>query len=102
MNEILVVTFVALGGFFLGSLFFGGLWITVNKGMNSKNPAVLFLLSFLVRTAITASGFYLICGDQWQRFILCLVGFLIARFVVSKVTQTVPGEDNKAGKEVEV
>lgn len=102
MNEILTLFLVAIAGLFLGVLFFGGLWLTVSRGMQAKAPAVVFLLSFVLRMGITVAGFYLVCGDQWQRFLACLGGFLVARFVVSKITESLNSKEQNPGKEVEV
>lgn len=101
MNEILILFFVAIAGLFLGGIFYGGLWFTVSRGLHSQSPAGLFLLSFLFRTGITVAGFYLICGDQWQRFISCIAGFLIARLLVAKITEHLSNNENSTVKEIE-
>jgi len=72
-------------GVFLGAFFFGGLWWTVRKGVASKQPSLWFLGSLLLRTGITLAGFYLVSGGQWQRLLACLLGFALARFIVTRL-----------------
>ena len=82
MNEPLTLILAGLAGGGLGMLFFGGLWWTVRKGISSKRPALWFVGSLLLRTGIVLAGFYLISGGHWERLLACLLGFVIARFVV--------------------
>jgi F1F0 ATPase subunit 2 len=84
MNEYLQLTLVFLAGLMLGGVFFGGLWWTVQKGFASPRPALWFLGSLLVRTGVVLGGFYVFGAGDWQRFSSCLLGFMLARFFVSK------------------
>jgi F1F0 ATPase subunit 2 len=87
MNEVLysIVTFIT--GLFLGTLFFGGLWFTVKKAVASKTPAVWFVGSFLFRTGITLLGFYYTSLGNWQRLLICMLGFIVARLVITYLTK---------------
>ena len=87
MNEVLysIVTFII--GLFLGTLFFGGLWFTVKKAVASKTPAVWFVGSFLFRTGITLLGFYYTSLGNWQRLLICMLGFIVARLVITYLTK---------------
>lgn len=89
MNELLFRMVALITGGVLGILFFGGLWLTVRKGMTSKTPALWFLGSFVVRMGIVLAGFYLIMkqGD-WLIGLLCLLGFIAARVIVLRLTRT--------------
>jgi F1F0 ATPase subunit 2 len=87
MNEIVALVFASVTGVFLGVVFFGGLWWTVRKGVSSKQPALWFFGSLVLRVAITLAGFYLITGGRWQRLLLCLSGFIITRFIVMRLTR---------------
>ncbi len=88
MNELLLPVLALLAGLLLGTVFFGGLWLTVQKGVTAKQPALWFGTSLLLRTVIVLAGFYLISGADWKRLLLCLLGFIIARFAVIRLTGT--------------
>lgn len=87
MNETLTLALAWMGGGLLGAFFFGGLWWTVRKGLSSPRPALWFLLSMLLRMSITLGGIYLIAGGDWKRLLSCLVGFVMARLVVTSMTR---------------
>jgi len=86
MNEGLVWLLVGGAGVLLGFFFFGGLWWTVKKSLSSPRAALWLVGSFVVRMVVTVGGFYLVSDGQWQRILACLVGFLVARTVVSRLT----------------
>ena len=87
MNETLARSLAILFGAGLGAIFFGGLWWTIQKAMPSKSPALWFTSSLLLRISITLGGFYLIGREHWQRMLMCLLGFVIARLVVTWMTR---------------
>lgn len=91
MNEVLLLVLAFPAGVLLGAIFFGGLWWTVRKGMSSEQPAFWFLGSLLLRMSMALVGFYLVSGGQWQRLLLCLAGFVVARWGVSWLTRS-PGD----------
>lgn len=74
----------ALTGMALGAIFFGGLWWTVRRALASPQPALLVVVSMLSRTGVVVAGFYLVSGGQWQRLLLCLAGFIVARLVLTR------------------
>jgi F1F0 ATPase subunit 2 len=88
MNETWTWIWAGMAGVLLGMLFFGGLWWTVRKSVSSQRPALWFFGSFLLRMSLTLAGFYWVAGDQWQRLLACLVGFIFARWMVMQWTQT--------------
>lgn len=101
MNEILFMIIALIAGVFLGVLFFGGLWYTVRKGMASKIPALWFLGSFILRTGIVIAGFYLIMlRANWQNGLICLVGFIAARFIVIRLTKDYESKARLVNKKV--
>ncbi len=81
------VILALMAGGILGAVYFGSLWWTVQKGVTLKRPAPLFVGSLLVRTAIVLAGFYFIGRGGWERMLLCLLGFVIARYVVMRLTK---------------
>lgn len=86
MNEIFMIMPALVTGMLLGAMFFGGLWWTIRKGLSSTQPALWFIVSLLVRTSLTLAGFYIVSDGQWERLLVCLVGFTIARPIVTRVT----------------
>ena len=86
MNETLTLLLASVAGVFLGALFFGGLWWTVQKGVSSKRSALWFLGSLLLRLSICLAGFYFVSGGQWERLLACLLGFVMARLIVTGLT----------------
>jgi F1F0 ATPase subunit 2 len=87
MNETLTLVLALVAGVLLGALFFGGLWWTVQKGLSSKRSALWFLGSLLLRMSIALAGFYFVSGGHWKRLLMCLLGFVIARLVVTWLTR---------------
>ena len=73
-------------GALLGAIFFGGLWWTVRKGVLSARPVFWFLGSLLLRLCIALAGFYLVADGHWQRLLACLLGFVMARFMVTRLS----------------
>jgi F1F0 ATPase subunit 2 len=76
-----------LAGALLGMFFFGGLWWTIRRGVSSKQPAALFVFSLLLRTGIALGGFYFVASSDWRRVLSCLVGFILARLLVTWLTR---------------
>jgi len=87
MNESFLIVLSGLAGIVLGALFFGGLWWTVRKGLASPRPALWFLGSLICRTGIVLAAFYLVGHGNWKRLLVCLLGFIIARFIVMRMTR---------------
>ena len=86
MTDILPRALAALAGIGLGLIFFGGLWFTVRKGVASDQPALWFLGSLLLRMSVVLTGFYFISGGRWERLLACLMGFGLARLIVTWLT----------------
>jgi F1F0 ATPase subunit 2 len=87
MSEFLHLLFALLEGALLGVFFFAGLWWTVRKLDSAKHVALLFLGSMLLRTGIVVLGFYFILGDNWQRLLVGLLGFVMVRIIVTRLTR---------------
>lgn len=86
MSEAILLALALLAGMLLGAIFFGGLWWTVRKGLASTRPAQWFIASLLLRIAITLCGFYFVAGADWRRLAACLLGFIIARAVATRLS----------------
>ncbi len=87
MTDISALLLAWIAGIAFGSIFFGGLWWTVRKGLSSKRPALWFLASLLLRTSIVLAGVYFVAQGRWQRMLLCLLGFVTARVAVTRLTR---------------
>ena len=87
MNEYLYLLIALLEGVLLGVLFFAGLWWTARKIESTKQVAVLFLGSMMLRTFVVIMGFYFLMGDNWQHLLAGLLGFIIARVIVTRLTR---------------
>jgi F1F0 ATPase subunit 2 len=87
MTETLRLMLALLIGVWLGAIFFGGLWWTVQRAFSSTQPALWFLGSLVVRTSVVMAGFYFVARDNWQHVPVCLVGFVAARLMVTHITR---------------
>ena len=94
IHELLGPASALTTGVLLGLLFFGGLWWTVRRGLASKRAALWFFTSVLLRMGAALAGFYFVAGAQWQRLLLCLLGFVLARLAVTWLTRS-PGEGHR-------
>ncbi len=80
MIELWIWPFI--GGLLFGSLFFGGLLLTIVYGFKSPRPELWFLISLIVRMSLAISGFILISEGRWEKLLACLLGFLLARAII--------------------
>ncbi|WP_435961005.1 N-ATPase subunit AtpR [Immundisolibacter sp.] len=96
MNDALTLAFAfaLAAGAALGAMFYGGLWWTVRRAVSSKRVALWFLVSLLLRMGLALAGLYFVSGGDWQRLLLCLLGFVLARLAVMWLTR--PSEENRA------
>jgi F1F0 ATPase subunit 2 len=93
INEYLNMVLALIAGVLLGAVFFGGLWWTVRKCVSSKKPALLFFCSFLLRMGFVLAGLYFIARGHWERLLICLLGFIIARLIVMRFTHVFEQRD---------
>jgi F1F0 ATPase subunit 2 len=99
MNETLTLVLAGVAGGLLGAIFFGGLWWTVRKGVSSKQPALWFFGSLLLRMSIALVGFYFVGRGHWERLVVCLLGFIIARLIVTWLTRPSGGNETRPAQE---
>lgn len=90
MSEVVVLVLALLAGVALGAFFFGGLWWTVKKGLVSDRPALWFSVSVLLRTSVVIVGFYFVAADDWRRLLACVLGFVLARMIMNRMTRLPP------------
>ena len=89
MTETLSLVLALVGGVLLGAIFFGGLWWTVRKCVSAKQPALWFFGSGLLRMTLVLAGFYFAAHGHWERLLVCLLGFVIARVIVTRLIRAV-------------
>jgi len=87
MNEMINLLPSLFSGAILGTIFFGGLWLTIQKALHARKAALLFVSSFIIRMLVTLAGFYFVLQNSWQKMLVCLAGFLIARTVITRITR---------------
>jgi F1F0 ATPase subunit 2 len=86
--EIVIgLVLAALAGVLLGAFYFVGLWLTIQNMDRFKNPAVLFGVSFLLRTLLVLAGFFFVSGGRIERLAACLVAFFITRQIILSSAQ---------------
>lgn len=100
MNEILNIIITLIVGLILGTIFYAGLWFTVKKALVSKTPAIWFIGSFIIRVTITLIGFYFVGKGNIKNIIVCFLGFIIARIVVTNYTKQKDNKQIELKKEV--
>jgi F1F0 ATPase subunit 2 len=100
MNETLILAMALVAGGGLGAIFFGGLWWTVKQAVSSQRPALWLFTSLLLRTSITLAGFHFVSGGHWERLLVCLLGFVIARFIVTQLTGPSVEQHDSSTKEL--
>jgi len=88
MTEVLFMFLSFIVGLLLGTVFFGGLWYTVGKLATSPSPGLWFICSFVMRAAIAVIGFYYVSAGSWRRLLVCVAGFIVARYSVVYFTKS--------------
>lgn len=88
MSMYVSLSLAVLAGSVLGAFFFGGLWWTIRRGLSSPRPVSWFFGSLLLRTGMVLIGFYYLLGDDWRRLLAGLLGFVITRLIVTRLTRS--------------
>ena len=86
-SDVVPLVLAAVAGLLLGATFFGGLYWTVHKGVSSRSPALWFFGSLVARMSVALAGFYFVSDGHWLRLVACLLGFILARLVVTWLTR---------------
>jgi F1F0 ATPase subunit 2 len=84
----MTLVFAWLAGVGLGAIFFGGLWWTVRQGVGSRQPALWIIGSLLLRMIVALGGFYFVSAGHWQPLVACLLGFVMARVVLTRLARS--------------
>lgn len=81
-----VLLIILLVGWILGLLFYGSLWLTTSRVLHSKHPVVWVLGGFVLRMALVLPALYWVSDARWERLLVCVAGFLIARPLVIRLS----------------
>ncbi len=90
MMSILLLPAMLCVGAFIGLFYFGGLWLTLNKLIEFRQWGGWLGASFLVRSTITVTAFWLLAAGDWQRILVLATGFTLVRFFWVKRIQPKP------------
>lgn len=85
MTDWLMLGLSLVCGLALGAFYFGGLWYTVARIPDTPRPAWLLVASFVARSVVVLAGFagvMLATGSRLDTAGLCLLGFILVRFVL--------------------
>lgn len=77
-------------GCLIGTVYFGGLWLTVKHIPTSDNPHLLLVGSFFLRMAVALATFYTLVPWGWQALAVALLGLLISRQVLTRINGRKP------------
>jgi F1F0 ATPase subunit 2 len=79
LNDLAGLVLAFAVGLCLGAIFFGGLWLTLHRLSDSRQPGLLMLGSLIARMGVALLGFYVVTGDSWHRLVACAIGFFVVR-----------------------
>lgn len=88
--EPLDAALVFIVGLTLGAGYAGMLWITVRRLPRMRYPAVGLISSAALRLTLVSAGLFLLMDGRWERLLIGLAGFTVARFVATRLA--VPGD----------
>ena len=81
MNDWVWLATTLFAGLLMGGLYFGGLWLTVQRLQDARQPALLALGSLIGRLAVLLLSLYFVTGGQLVRIGVFLLGFFIMRTI---------------------
>ena len=80
----------ALAGILFGIVYFGGLWLTIQRMSQADRPILLLMSSFVIRLGLALVGFYLISNGRLELLAVSLIAFLLTRFYFIRKIQPAP------------
>jgi F1F0 ATPase subunit 2 len=95
VSETSLLITALIAGLLLGAIFYGGLWWTVHRSVSSKTLSLWLTGSFALRAIIAVSGFYFVSQGDWRRLLGCLLGFVVARIGVTRLTRIRGGRKDR-------
>ena len=79
MFQIFYLSLAFGAGMVLGALHFVSLWAMLQKLRSARHPALLAIVAYVLRMAVTLLGFYFVMGGRWERLLICFAGFRLMR-----------------------
>ena len=74
------IVIALISGMVVSGIYFGTLWLTVRRLARQRHPAIIVLLSLVVRLALLLIVFYLfVDGGHWERLLIVVIGFVAMR-----------------------
>lgn len=86
----------ALAGILFGLIYFGGLWLTLQKMGQMDRPILLLTGSFVVRLGLVMTGFYLVSNGRLEYLAVSLITFFLTRFYYIRKIQPTPERSAKS------
>lgn len=83
MNLLSYVFSLVMGGL-CGWAFFRSLHWTIKVGLTSRRPWCVFFFSYFVRMTAVLLLFYFVGQGNIVRLLCCLLGFIVAKFLLKK------------------
>lgn len=75
-------------GTVLSGIYFGALWLTLQRLARQRHPALHLMVSLLLRQALLLAGFYwILAGGHWDRLLLALIGFVTVRTLLMRIRE---------------
>lgn len=84
MSMPILLVMQCVAGAIIGVLYFGGLWLTLNKLTGTRQWGLWLGVSFLVRATMAVAGFWILGAGDWRRLLALATGFTIVRFLSVK------------------
>ncbi|MBE0576422.1 MAG: ATP synthase subunit I [Desulfuromonadales bacterium] len=79
-----------VAGSAIGLFYFGGLWLTVTRIPDSRNPHLLLIGSFFMRLAVSLAAFYALVPWGLQAMAVAMAGLMITRQVLTRIKGRIP------------
>lgn len=78
-------------GIVLGVLYFGGLYLSVERLNRVKHPSILMVLSFILRMGLLVVVFFYISKGGYKDILFALGGLILVRFImIFRVKKEIP------------
>lgn len=96
MSELLTGVSVFAIGAISGAVFYGSLWWTTQHLVSSLQPMRWFFGGLLLRLCTLLASFYLVSSSHWELWLIWLLGFIVLRQLVIRLTPQIALETRHA------